>query len=140
MRVRRASLADARLLGRHQIAAALATAVDFALMIALVELAGASPGPATVASATAGGVTNFALARAWAFRARHTGSTVSQATRYAAVSLGGALLNGALLSIAVWASDMPYVLARVAIAITVSLAYTYPLHTRVVFRVEEERA
>jgi putative flippase GtrA len=137
---RRARLADARLLGWHQIAAALATAVDFALMIALVEAFGAPPGAATFLSALAGGVTNFNLSRAWAFRARHAGSLGGQAARYAVVSLGGAVLNGALVALAVRTTEVPYVLARVGIAIAVSLAYTYPLHTRVVFRVGEERA
>jgi putative flippase GtrA len=137
---RRARLADPRLLGRHQVAAAIATAVDFALMIALVELGGSEPSAATVASAMAGGVTSFALSRAWAFRSRHSGTMSSQAARYAAVSLGGALLNGGLIAVAVAATSIPYVVARVFIAVLVSLSYTYPLHTRVVFRVREERA
>ena len=134
-----ATLADARLLGRHQVAAAGATAVDFALMVALVELGGVPAAAAAVLSAMSGGATNFTLARLWAFRARHQGTLASQAARYAAVSTGGALLNGALLGAILEVLDAPYVVLRVAVAVAVSVAYSYPMHTRVVFRLGEDR-
>ena len=130
-------LLDARLIGRHQGAATVATAVDFAVMIALVELAKVSPPVATVAGAAAGGVTNFLLGRSWAFRGVHSGSLRGQALRYAAASLGGALLNAALLAALLGVAAIPYVLARVAVAGVVSLAYTYPVHARLVFRARE---
>jgi putative flippase GtrA len=125
----------ARLLGRHQAAAAAATAVDFAVMIALVEVAGAPPPLATVLSAITGALANFTLSRVWAFRGRHSGGVFSQARRYAAVAIGGALLNALLLAIAIRLVAFPYVILRGAVAIAVSVFYTYPLHTRVVFRV-----
>lgn len=127
-------LFDLRLLGRHQAAALLATCADFAIMIALVELARLAPPLATVLSAVAGGAVNFALSRAWAFRARHRGTLAGQAARYAVVSLGGALLNGAVLAAVLAVVSAPYVLARVGVSVLVSVLYTYPLHTRVVFR------
>jgi putative flippase GtrA len=133
---------DLRLLGRHQIAAAAATAVDFATMIALVELAGMHPPFATVLSASAGGVTNFTLGRLWAFRSIHRGSLGSQAARYALVCAGGALLNGSFLAavLAVVQGASPpldsqlYVFVRAVVSLLVSLAYTYPMHARFVFR------
>lgn len=130
-------LVDARLLGRHQGAAFVATCVDFACMVALVETAGAPPASATMLGALAGGVTNFLVTRRWAFHDRHSGSVSSQALRYAAVSLGGALLNAALVQAAIDATPAPYVLARLVGSFLVSVLYTYPLHTRVVFRVRE---
>lgn len=131
----RASLLDASLLGRHQVAAALATAVDFLAMIALVELAHRSPPVATVGSAVLGGVVNFGLSRGWAYRERHAGTLSSQASRYAIVSLGGALLNAGLLAMILTTVEAPYPAARVVAAVAVSVLYTYPMHTRVVFRV-----
>lgn len=128
-------LLDARLFGRHQIAAVLGTAADFTTMIALVEIAKLAPPVATVAAAIAGGVVNLALARAWAFRDRHHGTFFGQASRYAAVSLGGAFLNGILIANVLRAVTVPYVLARVVVSVLVSVLYTYPLHSRVVFRV-----
>lgn len=138
--VRRADLRDLRLLGRHQIAAFVGTSADFGAMIALVELAHLAPETATVLSAITGGIVNFSLSRGWAFRGRHAGSTTGQAGRYALVSFGGALLNALLLGIVLRglhlvALDVPYPFARAIVSVAVSLLYTYPLHTRVVFRV-----
>ena len=135
-----ARLLDAGLLGRHQLAAGLATLVDFAVMIALVELVHTAPPLATLISTAIGGATNFTLGRAWAFRARHRGSLASQALRYALVCAGGALLNASLLGMLLESAAMPYVVARVAVSVLVSVAYTYPMHTRLVFRVASNEA
>ena len=130
----RAPIFDVALLGRHQLAGFIATIVDFGSMIALVELARISPPFAAMASATFGAIVNFTLSRVWAYRERHRGSLASQASRYALVSAGGALLNGALLALALRFSG-GYAGLRVVVALLVSVFYTYPLHTRVVFRV-----
>lgn len=127
-------LLDPRLLGRHQLTAMSATVADFGVMIALVELAGCAPPLATVVSAVAGGVVNFSVSRAWAFRRQHRGTLSSQALRYGVVSLGGALVNASLLALALAAVAVPYPAARAVVAVLVSVLYTYPLHTRVVFR------
>lgn len=129
-----ASLLDLSLVGRHQTAALLATIIDFATMIALVEAANVSPPAATLASAFVGGLANFVVSRVWAFRGRHEGTVRAQAARYAFVSLGGALLNAALLAAILRLFVVPYPAARGLIAILVSILYTYPLHARVVFR------
>ncbi len=131
-------LLDVRLLGRHQVAALLATGVDFAVMIALVELVKLAPPVATVLAAMCGGVANFTIGRTWAFRDLHTGSLAGQASRYAVASLGGALLNGLLLAALLAIVSLPYVLARVVVSALVSLAYTYPVHTRFVFRAQSQ--
>ncbi|MDB4946086.1 MAG: hypothetical protein JWP97_5620 [Labilithrix sp.] len=128
-------LFDLTLFGKHQTAALLATLVDFGVMIGLVELAHLSPPVATVAGAVVGGISNFAIGRAWAFRDRHTGSLGEQMVRYAGVSFGGALLNAALLGVLLALLPVvPYVAGRVVVSILVSVAYTYPTHTRFVFR------
>lgn len=137
MKGRLARLLDPRLLGRHQTAAAVATALDFSTMIALVELFGAPPAIATVVGAVAGGVTNFLVTRRWAFHELHSGSVRSQAARYAVVSSGGAILNGALVQLALVATPLSYIVARTIGSALVSVFYTYPLHARVVFRVRE---
>jgi putative flippase GtrA len=138
-RQERGAIVDPRLVLRHQAAAAVGTAADFATMIALVELLRLAPPVATMASAMVGGVVNFTVSRTWAFRERHDGSVRSQAMRYALASAGGAVLNALLLSLVLRAASIPYPLARGAVAIAVSLLYTYPVHTRIVFRVGERR-
>jgi putative flippase GtrA len=129
-----ARLLDVRLLGKHQLAALFATAVDFAIMIALVQLAGLPPPLAAFAGAACGGVTNFTLGRAWAFRGVHTGTLGAQAARYAVVSLGGALLNAATLALMLEVSPFPYMLARIAVSGAVSVAYAFPMQTLTAFR------
>jgi putative flippase GtrA len=130
----RAAFFDFALLGRHQLAAFVATSVDFSVMIALVEIVRLRPPPATLLSAVAGAIVNFVLSRVWAYRARHGGTVASQAARYAVVALGGALVNAALLALALRLTR-GYAALRAIIAILVSVLYTYPLHTRLVFRV-----
>ena len=133
-----ARLLDARLLGRHQLAAAFATLVDFGVMIALVELGHVLPPTATLVSATAGGIANFVVGRLWAFRDRHRGSMTSQGARYALVCAGGAFVNASLLGAVLAVASPPYVIARAVVSIVVSIAYTYPMHTRFVFRAVQE--
>jgi len=70
----RSRLLAPRLIGRHQLAALLATSVDFSVRLVLVELAGLAP---------------------------------------------------------------PLATTRLVVSFSVSLAYTYPMHTRVVFRTRE---
>jgi putative flippase GtrA len=131
-------LLDLHLFGKHQLAAVLATCVDFGTMIALVELAHLSPPVATIVGAVCGGTTNFAVGRTWAFRDRHTGSLGSQMARYAGVSAGGALLNAALLAgLLAIVPILPYILGRFFVSALVSVSYTYPLHTRFVFRARD---
>lgn len=131
----RARLLDGGLLARHQIAALLATAVDFMTMFLLVEVAGLSPPPATMVSAMFGALANFTASRVWAYRNRHDERLFAQAARYALVASGGAILNASLLATVLSAVHVPYGLARAAVALGVSVLYTYPLHTRVVFKV-----
>jgi putative flippase GtrA len=121
---------------RHQIAAFATTIADFMMMVLLVELAMLPPPIATVLSAIFGGAFNFSLARVWAYRREHRGGFGSQARRYAATSLGGALLNGILLALVLAAVELPYPIARMLVAFAVSLFYTYPMHARVVFRLQ----
>jgi putative flippase GtrA len=129
-----------RLIIRHQLAAAMGTMADFTTMMALVELVRLSPPVATAFSAALGGLVNFGISRGWAFRRHHRGTLGSQAVRYGVTSLGGATLNAGLLALVLRAIELPYPIARALVAFGVSLFYTYPMHTRVVFRVRRSEA
>lgn len=126
------------LLVRHQIAAAIGTAADFGAMIAGVQLLHLSPPVATLISAMVGGIVNFGVSRTWAFDQTHSGSLGSQAWRYAVAMVGGAALNALVLAGILAVIAMPYPFARAFVAVAVSLLYTYPVHTRLVFRVKPE--
>lgn len=123
-----------RLFVRHQAASIVATFVDFSTMIAWVELAGVSPHVATGLGASAGAVTNFSVNRAWTFlgHGARDSAPAGQMIRYALVSGASLLLNSAGEWLLVRAGA-PYVLARVVVAIFVSVFWNYPLHKRFVF-------
>jgi putative flippase GtrA len=121
-----------RTLGRHQIGALAATAIDFGSMIACVEGLGMSPAGATALGATLGGVTNFALSRSWIFR-RHSGSASGQALRYALVSAAGAAWNALGEHLVADRAHVQYVVARAIVAIAVSLLWNFPMQREFVF-------
>jgi putative flippase GtrA len=129
----RAATSTWRTLGRHQLGAAIATAVDFASMIFLVERAGASPVAATAVGASLGAVTNFTLGRRWIFR-RHTGHWAGQAVRYASVSASSAGLNALGEYLVHDVARLQYVLARVLVSIAIGLLWNFPMHRWFVFR------
>jgi putative flippase GtrA len=128
--MRRPALAE---LGKHQIAALLATAVDFAVMIALVELASASPVVATVIGAACGAVTNFTLGRTAVFGATHD-RIHAQALRYALVSATSLGLNALGMYLLSDKLGAHYVAARLATSLLVSVAWNFPLQRHFVFR------
>jgi putative flippase GtrA len=118
---------------RHQLAAAVATALDFGTMILAVERFAVAPTPATAAGATAGAIANFLLGRTWVFRHRE-GHWTGQAVRYALVSGASAGWNTLGEHLMHDMAHVPYLPARIAVAIAVSLAWNFPMHRHVVFR------
>jgi putative flippase GtrA len=122
-----------RTLGRHQVGAAVATAVDFTAMILLVERLGVSPVIATALGASLGAVTNFLLGRTWIFR-RQTGHWAAQAGRYAAVSAASAGLNALGEHVVHDVARVQYVVARVLVSLAVGLLWNFPMHRCFVFR------
>lgn len=122
-----------RTLGRHQVGAIVATAVDFGAMIATVEWLRLSPVAATALGATLGAISNFALGRAWVFR-RHRGNWTDQALRYAFVSGASAGWNTLGEHLLHDLGHLQYVLARTLVALAVSLAWNFPMQRRFVFR------
>jgi len=122
-----------RTLGRHQIGAAVATAVDFGMMIAGVEKLGLTPVAATAIAAPLGAITNFVLGRAWIFR-RHTGHWAWQATRYALVSAASAGWNTLGEHLVHDLAHVQYVAARTIVSVLVSLLWNFPMQRGWVFR------
>jgi putative flippase GtrA len=107
--------------------------VDFGAMIACVEALGAAPAAATAIGATLGGVTNFALGRAWIFP-RHFGPLPRQAIRYAVVSGAGAGWNALGEHLVADRAHVQYVLARALVAMVVSLCWSFPMQRQFVFQ------
>jgi len=121
-----------RVLGRHQLGAIASTVVDFAMMILLVEVLGLSPVIGTAISAPCGGMSNFALGRAWVFK-RHAGRASSQALRYTLVSAASAGWNTLGEHAVHDVAKVEYVIARGIVAIAVSLLWNFPMQRHFVF-------
>lgn len=119
------------LLGKHQVSALVATGVDFGVMIALVELFRFSPVLATALGAFSGAVTNFTMGRSWTFEAKE-GAPAGQALRYVLVSAASLAWNALGVHLGV-KLGVPYVAARVAVAVLVSFFWNFPLHRYFVF-------
>jgi putative flippase GtrA len=115
--------------------AVTATAIDFLVMIALVELLRVPAALAAAMGALAGAVTNFTLGRSWVFRVRSEG-VLPQAARYAVVSAASAGWNALGEYVLHDAGHVGYVIARVVVSVTVGLLWNFPLHRRFVFRRE----
>ncbi|MBK7397523.1 MAG: GtrA family protein [Myxococcales bacterium] len=125
------------LLGKHQVSALVATGVDFGVMIALVELLRLSPVLATVLGALSGAVTNFTLGRSWTFAAKE-GAPAGQAMRYLVVSAASLGWNALGVHVGV-KLGVPYVAARVVVAILISFLWNFPLHRYFVFKEARHR-
>jgi putative flippase GtrA len=117
---------------RHNISSVVATGVDFAIMIAVVELLHFSPVMGTVVGAAIGGFTNFMLGRHYTYRAQSKQVSV-QVVRYVLVSAASLGLNalGEHLIVSLLASN--YVLGRIIVATTVNNAWNYPMQRAFVF-------
>lgn len=116
---------------RSVLASAAATAVDFAVVVALVDQLGLSPWAATALGCVAGAAVSFALGRWWAFSASDRG-VLPQAGRYAFVSATSLGLNAG--GVAVW--QLLPVDYRAAWWVTRGLVFAlwnYPLHRDYVF-------
>ncbi len=130
---RAAARLSAGLLSKHLVASLLATGVDFALMMLLVDLAGLGAEVATLAGALLGGITNFMLGRTWVYRAAGARAPAEQAARYAVVSAASAGLNALGEHVVLAWAGTHYAAARVVVSVLVSVAWGYPMQRYVVF-------
>jgi putative flippase GtrA len=122
----------AALLARHQAGALIATVVDFSTMVACVQTAGIDPVPATSIGAACGAITNFIVSRTWIFEAR-TSSAAPQALRYVLVSGASLVLNTFGQWLLHTELGVQYVVARLVVAVLVSVAWNFPMHRAFVF-------
>jgi putative flippase GtrA len=118
---------------RHQAGSLIASALDFSTMIAGVRLLGLHPALATAVGAAAGATINFLLGRYWIFPSGRATAGAS-ALRYALVSLISLGLNSAGEYVLVSVARVQYVLARLLVAIAVSVVWNFPMQRGFVYR------
>jgi putative flippase GtrA len=120
---------------KHQTGAAISTAIDFAVMWLLVESHMLSPVLATAVGALCGAITNFSLGRRWIFvQGRGSVAFGNQVARYLLVSGVSLVWNTLGEALLYRGFGFQYVLARVIVAVFVSVGWNYPMHRWFVFR------
>lgn len=117
---------------RVGVSGAVATAVDVAMLVFLVEVAGVYVTLAAFLAAATGGVTNFVLNKFWAFQ-DHSPIAIRQVSSYAFVSLLTAAFVAASVHLFAVMMGLPYLLAKAAAATLVFLCWSYPAQAKLVF-------
>jgi len=105
---------------KYAIAGAGGTAVQYAILFALVELAAAPPVFASTVGAVAGALVNYVLNYHYTFQSRRPHREA--ATRYLTVSVVGIVLNAAVLALAMTLPGMHYFVAQLLATATVLIA------------------
>ncbi|MBJ6760330.1 GtrA family protein [Myxococcaceae bacterium JPH2] len=119
------------LVGLNAASGAVATAVDFAAVLAMVEWGAMSPAWATVAGCVLGGVVNYSLNRVLTFRS--SGAVAPQLARYTVVSATSALLNAGGVALMTLHPQLAYTLGWWVVRGVVYFAWNLPLQRDYVF-------
>ena len=118
-------------LGRTAIAAAIATALDFLVFLALVSGAGLSASASTALACLVGGITNYAINRLWTFNSQN--AQLQEVSRYALVSSSSAILNSGGVAVMLFVPGLDYRLAWALVRVAVFVGWNYPLQRDFVF-------
>jgi phosphatidylglycerophosphate synthase/putative flippase GtrA len=119
------------ILGLNAAAGAIATAVDFALVLALVEWVGMLPAWATILGCGLGAVVNYSINRVFTFKSR--GAVTRQMARYAVVSSTSALLNAGGVALMTLHPQLAYTVVWWLVRGVVYFAWNLPLQRDYVF-------
>ncbi len=122
---------------RVGVSGVVATGIDIAALILLVEALRSHVTLAAFLAAALGGVCNFLINKYWAFR---DGSRIDlrQVTVYGFVSLVTAAFVAAAVHVLAVVMVLPYLLAKAIAAALVFLVWTYPAQSRLVFPCSDE--
>ena len=110
----------------YTVAGGIATAVHYAVLIALVELSDLSAAPSATLGALCGAAVSYLLNRRMTFAGSSAGH-VQALPRFMAIALLGAALNGALVWLGVQQLGWHYLLAQ-ALATVLVLGLTFRLN------------
>lgn len=111
---------------------AIGTAIDFAVLVLLVELTRMTIPASAFLGALSGAAVCFVLNKHLAFRDRSP-VTLQQVARFGFVAVAAALLMAGAMRIVAVDLRLPYPAAKALCAALVFLAWTYPAQRRLVF-------
>jgi len=123
-----------RTFSRSTLASGVTTAIDFAVLTSLVELARVDYVLATFLGSLAGATSSFWINRIWVFETGR-GRTLDQAARFVLVQLGAALWHTCGVWLLVEQLAIRYPVAKAIAMVATYLAWNYPLNRRFVFDV-----
>lgn len=118
---------------KYQIAAILATIIDFIVLILLTEIFHVWYVYSTAIGAFAGAFTNFNLCRYWAFT-KSKNNYINQVYKYILVSVGSLILNTISVYLLTDIGNINYTFSKIIAAITIALFYNYTLQKYFVFK------
>ncbi|HFE38222.1 MAG TPA: GtrA family protein [Gammaproteobacteria bacterium] len=118
---------------KSQIAALIATIIDFLCLIVLVELFQVWYPVAIAIAALLGAIGNFLLGRHWSFVATN-GYWHHQASRYFFVSSASLILNTVGVYSLTEFAGLQYLISKSIVALIIGVVFNYPLHRYYVFR------
>ena len=120
---------------KAQLNSIISTAVDFLVMITLVEIFSVWYIAAVIAGAVAGAVTNFMLGRTWVFRTKDK-DVKAQILKYSIVWIGSLLLNISGVYFFTEILKFKYIISKIMASAAVGFTFNYFLQKRFVFSVK----
>ncbi len=118
---------------RYNVAAIIATAVDFVMLIALTEIFQLWYFLSAIIGAIAGGIVAFMFSRNWVFKKRD-GKITTQALKYILVWGTSIFLNTYGLYLFVEYLDFHYIVSKVIVAIIVGIGFNFFMHKYFIFK------
>jgi len=118
---------------RYQVAAIIATVVDFLVLILLTEIFNVWYVESTAIGALCGAITNFIICRYWAF-ANSSNNLTNQVIKYILVSAGSLLLNTLFVYLLTDFAHINYTISKIITAIVVAIFYNFTLQKYFVFK------
>jgi len=118
---------------RSQVAAFIATVLDYGTLFLLTEVFQVWYVVATAVGALCGAVANFLINRYWSFQATHD-RLGYQALRYALVSTGSLIFNTGGVFLVTEFAQVHYAVSVAVVSVVVGIFFNYPLHRYYVYR------
>jgi len=121
-----------RIFLKAQLSSLMATAIDFLVMICLVEVFKLHYTLGVIVGAMAGALTNFLVNRYWSFEVADK-PVKQQSFKYLLVWTGSVLLNVSGVHFLTRIFKINYIISKIAVSIIVGLSFNYVLQKKYVF-------
>lgn len=115
---------------RYGLVGAVGTLAQYAILVSAVAMHIATPVVASMAGAVVGAIINYILNAKYTFH--HTGHAQAL-PKFAVTAIAGALMNGVLMKILIYAGGVHYLVAQV-LATVIVLGMTYSVNSLWTFR------